>query len=136
MQSICCIQYSKSEGGPDTYLPGRDHSWRAGKRASQHRGGGYSLTAKQEVAQHLLLGIQRGSEQPAVCFRVRLHAKNATFRQTMSHSSLFSKSLKSERNCIALLKISIFFKRSSHKQWRKINVGLIPARDLVSELYF
>ena len=35
--------------------------------AGEKGGGGYSLSAKQEVAQHLFLGIQRGSEWPAVC---------------------------------------------------------------------
>lgn len=55
--------------------------WR--KWAGEKGGGGYSLSAKQEVAQHLFLGIQRGSEWPAVCFRVCPLAKSAASRQTM-----------------------------------------------------
>lgn len=46
--------------------------WR--KWASEIGGGGYSLSAKQEVAQHLFLGIQEGSGQPAVCYKVCLNA--------------------------------------------------------------
>lgn len=53
------------------------------KWVSEKGGGGYSLSAKQEVAKHLFLGIQRGSEWPAVFFRVCLHAKSAASRQTM-----------------------------------------------------
>lgn len=40
--------------------------WR--KWASETGGGGYSLSAKQEVAQHLFLGIEKGSGRTAVCF--------------------------------------------------------------------
>lgn len=47
--------------------------WR--KWANERGGGGYTLTAKQEVAQHLFLGIQKGSEWPAVCFTVCTHVK-------------------------------------------------------------
>ena len=98
------------EGGPDTYLPARVHSWRAGESGRMREGGGgYSLTAKQEVAQHLFLGIQRGSEWPAVCFTVCPHVLHPS-RQTMWHSSLFPNSLKSESNCLALLKLSISLK--------------------------
>lgn len=55
-------------GGPIAFLPARDHRWRAGESGrARQGGGGCSLGAKQEVAQHLFLGTQRGSGQPAVC---------------------------------------------------------------------
>lgn len=35
----------------------------------EKRGGGCSLTAKQEVAQHLFFGIQKETQWPAVCLK-------------------------------------------------------------------
>lgn len=55
--------------------------WRTWARETG--GGGYSLSAKQEVAQHLFLGIQKGSGQTAVCFRVCLNAQRPVSRRTM-----------------------------------------------------
>lgn len=60
-QSISACQGSLVEG------------WR--KWASKEGGGGYSFTAKQEVAQHLFLCVQRGSEWPAVSYCVSLCRK-------------------------------------------------------------
>lgn len=88
-------------------LPGITHGGLEKVGEWERGSGGYSLSAKQEVAQHLFLGIQGASEWPAVCFRMCLHAKSATCRQTMWHSSLFPNFLKSESNCLALPKVSI-----------------------------
>ena len=101
------------ERGRPPYIFGCQGSLMEGWRkwASEKGGGGYSLAAKQEVAQHLFLGIQRGTEWPAVCCRVCLNAQSATCRQTMWRSSdCFPKSLTSESNCVALLIVSISFK--------------------------
>lgn len=68
MSNLCVhLALWETEGGPIAFLPARDHQWRAGESGRVRRGGGYSLSAKQEVAQHLFLGTQRGSGQPAVC---------------------------------------------------------------------
>lgn len=65
------------------------------KWASETGGGGYSLSVKQEVAQHLFLGISEGSERTAVCFVVCLNTRRRASRRTIWHSSLFPNSLKS-----------------------------------------
>lgn len=58
------------------------------RKWASETGGGYSLSAKQEVAQHLFLGTQRGSRQPAVCVSecVLIQAEPAS-RQALWHST-------------------------------------------------
>lgn len=72
------------EGGPPIHicLPGITSAGLE-KVGEQDGGGGYSLSVKQEVAQHLFLGISEGSEQQtAARFGVRLTTRRRASRRT------------------------------------------------------
>lgn len=82
-----CVRGSmgEKEGGPPPIhicLPGITSAGLE-KVGERDGGGGYSLSVKQEVAQHLFHGISEGSErQTAACLGVRLRAARCTSLRT------------------------------------------------------
>lgn len=129
-----CITYALSwvRGRPE-YIVACQRSLMEGWRKwmSEKGGWGYSLSAKQEVAQHLFLGIQGGSEWPAVCLRVRLHAKksciqadNVTFLPVSQFFEIW-KQLYCITQSFHLLSLQLKYLKTI---WGETNVGLISAR--------
>lgn len=113
----CSTQRRGRRGGPDTYLPGRDRSRRAGESGRVRKGVEavvWVLNRKLHNICSLAYGRRVNSQ---LCVYTASSYKNTAFRLTLSHSSLFYNSWKCERSYIGRLE------ESSRVQWRSIRAS-------------